>query len=164
MESDHRRIEQLLRAHGLRPAKARRVILQHLSQRSYHPTAEQIRGSLRRNGQALSTATVYQNLTRPAAEGLLEADMPDKEELKKRLEERKQKYEAFLKAFEGDTFDAKTLFVDDEYTADGMGLRMERMVKAAKAFVPILTEEQRGQLADKLLKYSNKMGRSGLKK
>jgi hypothetical protein len=45
-----------------------------------------------------------------------------------------------------------------------MGTRMGRMVRTAKAYVPILTEEQRGQLADKLTKRAGKKPRRGPKR
>ncbi len=60
-----------LKAQGLRPTRARRLILGHLAGRTDHPDAESIRDGLMRDGERLGPATLYQNLHRLAAEGLV---------------------------------------------------------------------------------------------
>lgn len=61
----------LLRETGLRPTKARQLILEHLASRLDHPSTDAILEGLRRAGHRLGTATVYQNLNKLAAAGLV---------------------------------------------------------------------------------------------
>lgn len=65
-----------MRRRGLRPTRARRLILGRLLKRNDHLTAEELRQALRRNGHVVSVATLYQNLNRLAQAGLL-AGFPD---------------------------------------------------------------------------------------
>lgn len=64
-------IDDLLRSHGLRPTKARRLLLAHLKSTTRHPSAEEITDQLRRDGVGIGVATVYQNLSRLVDAGLL---------------------------------------------------------------------------------------------
>lgn len=61
----------MLRSHGLRPTRARRLILARVVHRNDHLTAEELRRELARRGFDLSVATLYQNLKRLADAGLL---------------------------------------------------------------------------------------------
>jgi Fur family peroxide stress response transcriptional regulator len=61
----------LLRSHGLRPSKARVLILALLNQRREHLTTQGIHRLLENGGHQLGAATVYQNLNRLAQKGLL---------------------------------------------------------------------------------------------
>lgn len=60
-----------LRAHGLRPTRARCQLLLHLRSTDRHPSAEEITASLRDEGSDVGVATVYQNLNRLVEAGLL---------------------------------------------------------------------------------------------
>jgi len=67
---DHSATE-LLRSRGLRSTRASRLILARLQHSNDHLSAEEIRLSLRRRGHKVSIATLYQNLKRLTANGLL---------------------------------------------------------------------------------------------
>lgn len=76
--SDNRRascdddeVVALLRAHGLRPTKARCQLLGHLRSTDLHPSAEEIASRLRAEGSEIGVATVYQNLNRLVESGLV---------------------------------------------------------------------------------------------
>jgi Fur family peroxide stress response transcriptional regulator len=71
MRHDPSGTEQKLRALGLRPTKARRLILDVLCESSNHLSTEEILDDLRRRGHHASPATLYQNLNRLVQEGLL---------------------------------------------------------------------------------------------
>lgn len=63
--------EQLLKDRGLRATRARRLILDELNGRHDHPTAELLAQALRERGEPLGTATLYQNLNKLAASGVI---------------------------------------------------------------------------------------------
>jgi Fur family transcriptional regulator, peroxide stress response regulator len=60
-----------LREHGLRPTKARRLLLAYLGEKNQHPNTDGIRMALRSSGYSLSIATLYQNLNKLVLAGLL---------------------------------------------------------------------------------------------
>jgi Fur family peroxide stress response transcriptional regulator len=62
MEHDQRTTEEALRQQGLALTTQRRIILQELSERQDHPTAEQVYESVRDRLPGLSKATVYRVL------------------------------------------------------------------------------------------------------
>jgi Fe2+ or Zn2+ uptake regulation protein len=64
-------VVELLRRHGLRPTRARRLVLARLARSNDHLSVDELRAELRRHGQPVSVATLYQNLKRLVAEGLL---------------------------------------------------------------------------------------------
>jgi len=64
-------VTALLRARGLRPTKARSLLLKHLLSTKQHPSAEEITASLRGEGIDVGVATVYQNLSRLVEAGLV---------------------------------------------------------------------------------------------
>lgn len=61
----------LLRQRRLRPTRARRLVLARLRTSNDHASAEDLRRVLRRSGQDVSIATLYQNLKRLTQAGLL---------------------------------------------------------------------------------------------
>jgi Fur family peroxide stress response transcriptional regulator len=61
----------VLRSHGLRPSKARVLILALVTRRREHLTTQEIHRLLENGGHRLGAATVYQNLNRIAQKGLL---------------------------------------------------------------------------------------------
>ena len=67
-----------LRACGLRPTEARRIILSALRETTDHPTVEMLRSSLEQDGRQLGVATVYQNLNRLAESGLIVRFLDDR--------------------------------------------------------------------------------------
>ena len=67
-----------LRACGLRPTDARRVILAALRDTKEHPTVEMLRASLEAQGHHFGVATVYQNLNRLAEAGLVVRFLDDR--------------------------------------------------------------------------------------
>jgi Fur family transcriptional regulator, peroxide stress response regulator len=69
-ESDHAVIG-LLRSRGLRPTRARRLILARLRRSNDHLSADEVRRELRRRGHVVSIATLYQNLKALTEAGLL---------------------------------------------------------------------------------------------
>jgi Fur family ferric uptake transcriptional regulator/Fur family peroxide stress response transcriptional regulator len=68
---DSPKVVELLRSRGLRPTRARRLVLARLALSNYHLSVDELRAELRRRGQPVSVATLYQNLKRLVAEGLL---------------------------------------------------------------------------------------------
>jgi len=62
---------ELLRSRGLRPTRARRLILARLRHSNDHLSTEEIRDALLRRGHVVSIATLYQNLKRLSDAGLL---------------------------------------------------------------------------------------------
>jgi len=60
-----------LRACGLRPTEARRIILAALRNTCDHPTVEMLRTALEAQGHQIGVATAYQNLNRLAEAGLV---------------------------------------------------------------------------------------------
>ena len=69
--AEHENIAQQLCERGLRTTRARLLILDHLSDRTDHPTADAILRGLRHQGHELGPATLYQNLSRLSDAGLL---------------------------------------------------------------------------------------------
>lgn len=63
--------EQRLRAQGLRPTKARCLLLNLLGESQNHSSTEEMLEALRRRGHRASAATLHQNLNRLIQEGLL---------------------------------------------------------------------------------------------
>jgi Fe2+ or Zn2+ uptake regulation protein len=61
----------LLRSRGLRTTRARRLILARLLDSNDHLSTEELQAALRRRGQVVSIATLYQNLRRLSDAGLL---------------------------------------------------------------------------------------------
>jgi Fe2+ or Zn2+ uptake regulation protein len=70
------RPQDALRAHGLRLTRPRRLILDAVRATDAHPTVAFVYRRVRRRLPRVSLATVYRNLRRLAAEGLL-AERPD---------------------------------------------------------------------------------------
>ncbi len=64
-------IVQMLTSSGLRPTRARKVILELLAEKNRHFTPEEMLETLRARGQALSIATLYQNLAKLVEKGLV---------------------------------------------------------------------------------------------
>jgi Fur family peroxide stress response transcriptional regulator len=62
MSQERKTTEEALREQGLSLTTQRRIILQELSQRNDHPTAEQLYESVRERLPGLSKATVYRVL------------------------------------------------------------------------------------------------------
>jgi Fur family peroxide stress response transcriptional regulator len=62
MTHQHGKVEDALRRKGLSLTTQRRIILQELSERKDHPTAEQVYDSVRDRLPGLSKATVYRVL------------------------------------------------------------------------------------------------------
>lgn len=62
---------ELLRSRGLRPTRARLLILARLARSNDHLSAEELRAELRGRGQPVSVATLYQNLKQLVEGGLL---------------------------------------------------------------------------------------------
>jgi len=62
---------EALRAHGLRLTRPRRLILEVVRASDVHPSAAAVHQMVRRRLPRVSVATVYRNLRRLAAEGLL---------------------------------------------------------------------------------------------
>jgi len=60
-----------LRSKGLRPTRARCLLLTYLWSTDRHPTAEEITSALRTDGAEIGVATVYQNLNRLVDAGLV---------------------------------------------------------------------------------------------
>lgn len=71
MDDDGKTARERLAARGLRPTRARRLILSHLAGRLDHPDADSIRDGLMAEGERVGPATLYQNLSRLVAEGLV---------------------------------------------------------------------------------------------
>ena len=69
LESDE--WSRLLRAHGLRPTRPRLLVLAFLKRRGEHLTPAEIFHGLRESGQAVSIATLYQNLQALSQRGLI---------------------------------------------------------------------------------------------
>jgi len=68
---DSPEVAELLRSHGLRATRARRLLMALMVHRNDHLSAEELRRELARRGYVLSTATLYQNLKRLARAGLI---------------------------------------------------------------------------------------------
>lgn len=64
-------IIELLRGRGLRPTRARRLILTRLRHSNDHLSTEEVQEALLRRGHVVSIATLYQNLKRLTEAGLL---------------------------------------------------------------------------------------------
>lgn len=64
-------IALLLKQHGLRPTRARYLILMQVRESNDHMSTEGIQRALRHRGHTVSIATLYQNLKRLAEAGLL---------------------------------------------------------------------------------------------
>lgn len=64
-------LDERLREKGLRPTRARRLIMSYLAGRTDHPDAEAIRQGLFEAGERLGPATLYQNLSRLASAALV---------------------------------------------------------------------------------------------
>jgi Fur family peroxide stress response transcriptional regulator len=71
MGCDDQQLTQMLRERGLRPTKARCLILALLTEHNGHLSTEDILQTLRERGHKVSTATLYQNLNKLANGGLL---------------------------------------------------------------------------------------------
>ena len=71
MKPESPELVRLLREHGLRSTKARRLILSIFNQEQNHLNVEEILEALRRQGQKASPATLYQNLVKFVEKGLL---------------------------------------------------------------------------------------------
>jgi Fe2+ or Zn2+ uptake regulation protein len=67
-----RRLGETLRARGLRLTRPRRVILEVVRATEAHPSAALVYPQVRRRLPRVSLGTVYRNLRRLAAEGLLQ--------------------------------------------------------------------------------------------
>ena len=61
----------MLRCRGLRPTRARRLILARLWHSNDHLSTDEVQRALRRQGHQVSIATLYQNLKQLAEAGLL---------------------------------------------------------------------------------------------
>ena len=68
---NHQNIIEMLQRSGLRPTRARRIILELLSEKNRHYTPEEMLDTLRQKGQPLSIATLYQNLAKLVEKGLV---------------------------------------------------------------------------------------------
>jgi len=62
---------RILNRHGLRPTRARLLLLSLLLENEGHPSAEEIIETLRLRGNPISIATLYQNLNHLVEAGLL---------------------------------------------------------------------------------------------
>jgi Fe2+ or Zn2+ uptake regulation protein len=71
MKLDPTAASSLLSSHGLRPSRARVLILALLARRREHLTTQGIHRILENGGYKLGAATIYQNLNRLAHEGLV---------------------------------------------------------------------------------------------
>lgn len=72
MDSDEsRQLRELLRQHGLRPTRARCLLLELLSLPNNHLSTEEIVRTLAGQGHRVGTATLYQNLDKLVQAGLL---------------------------------------------------------------------------------------------
>lgn len=71
MVSETDELSRLLRAHGLRPTWPRLAVLSFLKGRGEHLTPAEIFHGLRASGQAVSIATLYQNLQALSQRGLI---------------------------------------------------------------------------------------------
>ncbi len=68
---NHQNILEMLQRSGLRPTRARRIILELLAEKNRHFTPEEMLDTLRERGQPLSIATLYQNLAKLVEKGLV---------------------------------------------------------------------------------------------
>ena len=68
---NHHNILEMLHQSGLRPTRARRIILELLAEKNRHFTPEEMLETLRERGQPLSIATLYQNLAKLVEKGLV---------------------------------------------------------------------------------------------
>lgn len=71
MNPDNPEVSERLREHGLRPTKARRLVLALLGDKNDHLNPEGIMAALRNKGYPMSVATLYQNLNNLVEAGLL---------------------------------------------------------------------------------------------
>ncbi len=69
--NNHNEIIEMLESSGLRPTRARKIILELLAEKNRHFTPEEMLDALRQRGQPLSIATLYQNLARLVEKGLV---------------------------------------------------------------------------------------------
>lgn len=71
MGKTNQQLGDILRDHGLRPTKARCLLLKLLSRKDNHLSTDEIIRALARQGEKVGTATLYQNLDRLAQHGVL---------------------------------------------------------------------------------------------
>lgn len=71
MDQSRTGFDDMLRNRGLRPTRARRLILETLSADKSHPSAEDLFDAFRRKRKKVGAATLYQNLNRLADAGLV---------------------------------------------------------------------------------------------
>ena len=71
MACERHEITEQLRRHGLRPTPARCRILELLTRRREHYTPEEMLEALREEGEPMSIATLYQNLSKLTEAGLV---------------------------------------------------------------------------------------------
>ena len=64
-------MKHILSDTGIRPTKARIWIMEHLIRSNSHPSTEELNMALREKGCLIPPATLYQNLEKLTAEGLL---------------------------------------------------------------------------------------------